>query len=157
LLPLKFINCTIPTRRLVKRNRHFSNSVLLISVKRTFFFVNREITDLFSMKRNQYYPFTTLISGCDELFKRKILDKASRTQQELLAELTATQWQQAVFVFCETVRQILSCLIILSTRGPKVAPCADVVNYTLSCEYVVANKSTYLFHVVRDICSHFEI
>jgi hypothetical protein len=57
-------------------------------VKRTFFFVNREITDLFSMKRNQYYPFTTLI----------ILDKASRTQQELLAELTATQWQHAVFV-----------------------------------------------------------
>jgi hypothetical protein len=46
----------------------------------------------------EYYPFTTLISGCDELFKWKILDKASRTQQELLAELTATQWQHAVFV-----------------------------------------------------------
>jgi hypothetical protein len=30
-------------------------------------------------------------------------------------------------------------------------------HFKLSCECAVANKSTYLFHAVRDICRHFEI
>jgi hypothetical protein len=121
-----------------------------------FFFVNREIMDLFSAKRNQHSPFTTLISGCDKLSHIRAFGWAN-----------SHAWQYTVFAADFDARdreENFYRVWLFCPREARIAPCCEyklsceyVVSYKLSCEYIVANKRTYLSHVVHDICHHFEI